>query len=528
MMWDRGRSDGVEARAPARVIALLLGAVTALALYSLLRYGARWGEGDTYAFTRFMDALARAGRQVPAAGAYPHGYGFPAFGVFVSHLGGLALPELQLYAAPLLMIWLVLPAWLLYRELAGSPRGATLATAILLVQPEFLFPLLRGTHEKFTRGLMLVCLYLLLRSLRARQRLPRFAGFVLAFYLSAYALITFNNLIATSFIAAVGLALGLSWAALRYLEAGSAAARATTRRLGYVVLSSLVVAFLFTFYAYPPAQLQLRVLQGIGERLAALFLQVEEVATNPYAVVTGGWVSLPVYFAVSLANWLLLAASAAIWLAQSARWLLRRARPDVSALLLWALYGAFALQAAASIAVDASGAFANLQHRIFPSFAMLAAPLVGRWFAEWRPGRAWVGRLVRSMAGVTVVGLAVLSTLKATNEPLVSNKWLFHLPAEMEAIRWAEGALPGRSLWTAYDERLTTAFGIRTVGRTTELRLDDYQANPGTRDLLISEVTRARSQRLGSPLPVEGDSFLTYDNGQAQIYHLRPRTPFQR
>jgi hypothetical protein len=45
---------------------------------------------------------------------------------------------------------------------------------------------------------------------------------------------------------------------------------------------------------------------------------------------------------------------------------------------------------------------------------------------------------------------------------------------------------------------------------------------------MISDVTRARSVRLGVPLPIESDSLLTYDNGQAQIYHLRPRTPYQR
>jgi hypothetical protein len=53
------------------------------------------------------------------------------------------------------------------------------------------------------------------------------------------------------------------------------------------------------------------------------------------------------------------------------------------------------------------------------------------------------------------------------------------------------------------------------------------EVDPGTQDFLISGVTHSRSVRLAQPLPIEADSFLTYDNGQAQIYHRRPRTPYQ-
>ena len=68
----------------------------------------------------------------------------------------------------------------------------------------------------------------------------------------------------------------------------------------------------------------------------------------------------------------------------------------------------------------------------------------------------------------------------------------------------------------------------RQPGVPASIRLDAYAAESGTRDRLVSEVTRLRSVRLGEPLPIEADSLRTYDNGQAQIYHLRPRTQYQR
>ena len=511
-------------------LALLLGAVLVVALYALARYGSRWGETDTASYTQFLRAMYSEGRLMPESVAYPNGYGYTVLGVFLAYIGGGSLPNLQLYASALLAIWVVLPAWLLYREFTSSSRAATLASVILLIQPEFLFPILRGTHEKFTRGLMFLCMYLLLRSFRSRENLRLFAAFILAFYLCAYALITFNNFLATSFIIALGLALVLIWLARRRLASTASLSTPTFRRMGYVILSLLAVAFVFTFYAYPPAQLQIQVLRSIGDRLAALFLQVETAATNPYITISEGWVSLPVYFIVSLANWLLLVFSFTIWLGQSFYLYIRRQPINKqSELLLWAFYGAFALQGILSIVVDISGAIAsNMQHRIFPSFAMIAAPLAASWLVQWRSRHAWARWVFRTGLWLGISILALLSTLKALNEPLLSNKWVFHLPAEMQAVRWADQYLINRSMWTEFDERIEAVIGIRTDLSGLKVVLDQFEAETTTRDFLVSTVTRLRSLRLGQPLPIEADSLITYDNGQAQIYHLRPRTPYQR
>jgi hypothetical protein len=287
---------------------------------------------------------------------------------------------------------------------------------------------------------------------------------------------------------------------------------------------------IFTFYAYPPALQQLRVLKTVGDQMAALFLPVEGTAINPYAVVSAGWVSLPVYFMVSLANWILLVLSAVIWLSQSYKWWVKRQGPQEQVeLLLWAFYGAFAFIGAVSVIVDVSGALgANLQHRMFPSFAAIAAPLVARWVINWKPQQRWKTRLGYAALAAGMGLLAILSIFKATNEPLLSNKWMFYLPTEMQAIHWAEGGLAGRELWTEFDERLSAAFLIQNGGEKGGVIIKQYEALPSTRDFLISDVTRSRSLRLSQPLPITSDSLVTYDNGQSQVFHLRPITSYQR
>jgi hypothetical protein len=517
---------------PRADVAVLVTALVVLAAYPLLRYGGRWGDGDSASFAGFIGNMFDAGRLMPSAGSvYPNGYAYQALGVFGLLAGGVSLSQFQLYLSFFLTPWIVLPAWMLYRELTGSARGATLATAILLVQPEFLFPLMRGTHEKFTRGLILLALYLFVKSIGHRHPLPRLASTILAFYLVIYGVIAFNNLLAFSLIAALLLALGLLAALRRWSGAQGVAGPAAERRLRYAVITATLIAFLFTFFFYQPAKQDILVMQNMVDRVATLLLNVERsTPANPYAYTAGAWVSGPAYLALTLANWILLIASAAIWLWQSLFLLRHRGHAwQADRLLLWALYGAFAIQGALSILVDRSGALAaNLQLRAFPSFVMLAVPLAARAIVDWQAS----GKRSKAPAWAALLAalgiMAALSVLKATNEPLVSNKWAFYIPAEMRALDRADVMLADRSLWTEFDERLLTARTLRDPSEQPSVQLDAYDRDSSTRDVLVSDVIRARGVRLSATPPMEADSLLTYDNGQAQLYHLRPRTPYQR
>lgn len=518
----------------AQVILLLL-AATILVVYFLMRYGGRWGDNDSQTFTAALAAIVSSARLIPPGPdslVYPNGYGFQAIAAFLAEISGLSITEFQVIGGSLLTIWLIFPGWLLYRELTNSVSGATLATLILLVQPEFLFAVLRGSHEKFSRGLMLFCLYLLVRSIRSIHRPRRFGALIIAFYLSAYALITLNNFISTSFIVAVVLALLLTLFFGRLEQQTFQFSRRTLNRLLYAAFGSLILAFLFIFYLYPPALHVLRLMESVWDQLALLFLDVENTVTaESYEAIRFGWINLPVYLVLTTANWLILIISAAIWLSYSWRWLRNKWRPQrVNELVLWAFYGSFAIIGFVSVLVDISGAvIGNLQHRTFPTFAMLAAPLISwAWLKRHSSRPKELGRS-QPLVWLAIACLAILATLKATNEPLLSNKWTFYDNSESVAIDWADSALEERSLWVSYDERLRVSQQIQRAGQEPfRVQFDVYEVSESTRDFLISGIVRRRSLRLDQPLPVEADSLIIYDNGGAHVYHLRPRTPFQR
>lgn len=503
-------------------------------LYFVLRYNGQWAEADSTTFTNAIRAFAQDGQLRPPSGyIYANGYAFQAISTFILALTGLEVLTLQQLVYPLIAAAVVLPAWITYREFTGNGRGATLATMLLFTQPEFLFVILRSSHEKFTRTFILLCLFLLVRSFKLRQQPGLFIAHIALFYLIVYAFISSNNLLAHSFIVAVAIALTLGWILERRSPRSQHSNMWALKRLLYAALTSLGLVYVFTFYIYPPAQHDLIVLQDTGERIYELFVPEEQDSdepryTNAYAYVSFGWVNPYIYFLVSIANWIILGTSLVIWVRQGLRWLWHNEPPPTrAAWLLWLFFAAFAIQGALSIVSDASGALSsNLQHRLFPSFSIVAVGMVGTVLANWHPRRN--ARSIRIGLTIGIFCIAILSVMKATNEPLVSNKWTFYRPGELIAIDWSDAHLKDAHIWTEFDERLAVAYTNAHTNSTNRNRLRGWFHSSITRSLVVTDVTRLRSLRVAAPLPVPPDALRVYDNGEAEVYRLRPQTPFQR
>jgi hypothetical protein len=503
-----------------------------ISLYFLTRYAGNWAEADSSTFANVLRAFLAGERLVPPLGpVYPNGFAFQTISATFVAVTGVDVLTLQQLIYPLGAVILVLPAWVAYRELTGSPRGAALATMLLFTQPELLFVILRSSHEKFTRTLLILCIFLLARSFRFRDRPGPLAIHVGLFYLVTFVLITSNNLLAHSFIAAAGMAMVLGRLLASRFPWASPPDWHIVRRLNSVTIVGLLLVYLVTFYIYAPASHEFLVMKTLWDRLGALFLDVQTQSdrsyTEAYGAVTLGWRSVRLYLLVSVANWILLGASLVVWAHQAARWLWLRETPDQRAWLVWLFYTVFALQGALSVVADASGALSsNLQHRLFPSFSMWSAALVGMALDRWRPRRFATPLRLGLVGGACCV--AVLSVAKATNEPLASNKWTFYRPAELAAFAWTDAHLQDVEVWTDYDERLLVARDTVSGDSSTGNRFQGSGMRPWTRDVLVTDVTRVRSHRLGRPLPVPPDALRVYDNGEAEVYHLRPQTPYQR
>lgn len=519
----------LPAAVPSRALDLLIPLLLTVGMflvgaYYVLRQGALSSENDMAVQAIANRAVMASGSLAPSgAPVYTNGFSYAALSAALVAFGGLQVDVLQQVLHPLLALLIVFPAWTFFRELTPTRRVAALATILFLTQPEVLFVLMRGSHERLLRTLMLVSLFLLARSFRYRDQPQLFMVHVGLFYLAAFTLIATNALFGMSFVIAVGTAFAIAWLVGLWRRRLRGALGDLPGRLATIVLATTALGFLVMFYIYPPALDPLPTIGGFWPKLVA-FLLTTQSGINPYSYTANAWINLGVYFALSISDYLLILLTAPIWLYQGFRWLTSRVeRPSQRDWLLWMLYGAFAVQSAFAIIADRTGVLGgNLQHRSFPSFVMMAVPLL----AVVLLGRR-TRRLPMTALTVALVLLAGLSILKATNEPAVSNTWTFYAEPEMTSLRWIDAHNRDAFIWVGPNERLSTAYGVAVGPSANGNDWDIYTPKANVAGFLVTEIIRMQSLRLGDALPIHAGMNLLYDNGFAQFYRLRPQTRYQ-
>ena len=294
------------------------------------------------------------------------------------------------------------------------------------------------------------------------------------------------------------------------------------------------MVFAFVVYIYTPARYNYGILHTMIQKVSALFLSFD-VQSNPYASVSAptgaAWTSPWIYpiltsFDIVIA---MVALATAIWLAVHF-WLSGLRFNERRILLLWLFAVAFGVEVLASIIADLSGFLGgNLQLRLFPLFMLFAIPLavlgvaslVSRASSGWRAPLAALGFIM-------VAFFALTGILKATNDPLVSNKWLFYTRNERSAMAWTESSLSRQEIWVGFDERL---FVMQSL-EGTRVPLNDNNETAGTlgqsaRYVLMSDVIRQRGPRLEFRAPDVVPDDRIYDNGGAQLFHRTPETPYE-
>lgn len=502
-----------------------------LGSYFVLRFQAQWTENDTSSLTQAIETLRREATLQPASGVvYPHGFNYQASSLMLSLFTGVPTQTLQAILWPLVApLVLVITSFIFYNQVTEGRRIATLAVLLLLFQADTLFVILRGSHEKLGWPLMMIALILL--SLSVGSPIRKMAMYVVLFYLAFFGMVATNVFFASTFVVAVAfsLALGLLIAVLLRHRFSLIT---DIHRLFYVLLSCFLLIFVFIVYIYPPALSNIRTLQTVLEQVSVFLLGFEPQG-QPYEYISYGWVSPLAYFGLSLFTWMLIPASFAAWLWRGKEILKGGQTFGIRENLVWLLYAGFSIQVAIGIVVDFSGALAqNLQLRLIPGFSVLAAVLLAQGIQRVistrqfrQPGRT----LALSITVLAVIWFAIASPLKATNEPVLSNKWGFYSRSEDVSVGWIEENLRMSSIWSGIDERIRQLYLFKYASQSASSNV--YDASQFETDdpyILYSEREQMRGMRMGISMPPVSNRNRVYDNGDVFLYHRRPLTPFQR
>jgi hypothetical protein len=294
----------------------------------------------------------------------------------------------------------------------------------------------------------------------------------------------------------------------------------------------MILLYLSIFYLYTPARNVLSILPTMVDQIATLLFGFQPQA-NPYAYISWGWANPQVYLALTLFTWLLLLVSLAGWIRQGYR-LLRGARLHLPEALPWLLYAGFAVQIAIATVLDFAGILsANLQLRVLPGLIVFAVVLAVQELQRLLSSLHWgyrSRRLLFVVFSLLITWFVFASVLKATNDPVVSNKWSFYSTAEKSAVQWTDTHLQHARVWAGIDERLFVVHSVLhpTGSQSDSIVVEMGAPQPTTRYFLLSETERLRHTRLGMTLPAVASEDQIYDNGEAQLYRKRPQTPYQR
>jgi len=502
-------------------------------LYILVRYGLRWGDSDTGQILQATRNVATQGTISPSGVAYPHGYAYQSIIVAVSQITGISISRVDLAVLPFLCVAGALIAFITFRLLTGSALLGSIAAILLFIQPEFVFEVERGSHEKTTNSYVLLLVFLLTVTFARSVRTSSIIGYIISFYILAWGLIATNSFFGSSFFVSLALAL-IGGAIVLWLSMRPDEQRGTINRLIYTVISGTALVFVFVNYVYSPARNNYGTLHSLIDRISALFLSFE-VQSNPYVSIgsaTGAaWIAPWVYPLLTSFDILIAVAGLASWC-----WLAYRfvrggiPREGRHLLLLWLFAAAFAVEVAISAVVDLSGFLgSNLQIRIFPLFVLFAIPLFVLAGAQFAQRLNMHLRLLAGVAvGLLVTVFAITGILKATNDPLVSNKWVFYTRDEQRALSWTDRDLTNQAIWAGFDERLLVMQSVEnTVNPAKQNRYVVGSGSDGARYVVDSNVTQRRGRRLKVPVPDTTNDDRIYDNGGTRIYHVVPSTPYQ-
>jgi hypothetical protein len=515
----------------------------ALGIYSYmtLRFLGNWSEVDTSIITRVIESSIQSASVLKPEVPYTNGMGYPSIIVFLTALTGLPTQILQFYVLPVVMAFIPVVIFIAYRSLINHKGIALLATLMVYLQPDFLWVTWRGSHEKVTWLLVLVLLFLLSRSFIENKRVGRVLRYMLAFYLCIFSLVTINVFFSSSFIFALIISfLGafiLFALRTRFQTDKQTNIMPQIRRVVYITFSCLICLYLFMFHIYPLVTSSLRLFGTLFEQLALILLPVEESpneAFNAYSYLNVSWLNPLIFLILTLFNWLILGVSFVTWAHGIPRYLRQPniKQHDLPRLFLWLLYPGFAVQLAFAVIADFVQLFSgNLQVRLFTPLMLIAIPIAAIGFFQFYSQisrRLWRNVFAAILIPI-VMWFGIAALLKATNEPLLSNKWLFTTATEREAVDWSSTHLQDATVWLSYDERVLVNAEVMTVDdNLASVRFDAFIPEANTRYYLVSEMERLRLARWLAPELDLNTENIVYDNGSVQIFHRRPRTPFQR
>ena len=369
-----------EKRKELILIGLIASLAFMMAIFWIVRYGGLSMEGDATRLTLAAEAVQEEGTITPSRWAYPNGFALPVLLGYLSQITSLSIKDIQFFS-PVWVVVIVLIAFLVYKQFLNNSKLGGFAVLLLLIQPDFIFYIFRGSHEKTTWTLGFLILLLWVKNWQIKRISYQIPG-VLSVYILLWGIITNNAYFASTlilmFLIAMVLNLLLNWYMARKGKPGGFR---DSNRMIYILISGFLLVFVFITYVYSPAMGFYNTLESVVNKLATLFL-AGDVQSEPYSYVQSAWTSTGMYLALTAFQWCIVIVSIVGWI-RDGLIILRKGHQSLepAKFLLWSFYFGILVQLGAAVVLDFAGFLAsNTQVRLFTPFAIFTAPYAAAVF----------------------------------------------------------------------------------------------------------------------------------------------------
>lgn len=539
-----------------KIFALILIYAIVSHLYFIFRYGGHWLCSDTSALTRMISSVSNSGQILPPGGGfYPHGFGYPVTASIHALIAGVPIQTYQQYLHPILGVIPILLAYPLFLRVTKSKKVALLSTFLLASIPEVLYETCRGTHATFTYTMIILSAYVLVVIVDSGISSRKSLGMWTILCLGLFALISFNAIMATVVIFAL-IASFLIGSIFYYVRLKNFV---VPGRLFLGSILGVALLVLMMYCIYPPARGVIGFMTRTGGAITQLVpaettpepdvvttepdvvtTEPSEVTPEPSAVtpepgavtpqlavpssyqyVQEAWRSIPTYFFITMANWIVGLLSFICWGTAIYLLIIRKREYPPAFLLVLSLYTGLGIVLTVALLSDwvgGEGAM-NLELRVFPLLMIFGAPLAGvlvlKIINYTKRGKLRVASL--TVLSVLIVLFAVNAPLKATSEPSLSRHWHFYSVTEESGLRWISTDGETISLWKgAAPEGWTNR--LKTLSHLFGYRGIYYVPGEEANYVLISDIIERRSKVVNIPIPDISASSKIYAAGDVTIY----------
>ena len=503
-----------------------------LGTYFVIRYMGLWVELDTVVFSLIVKELLNNASLINEH-SYPNGYIYPTWLATLSLVSNISINDLiQIYLPVISVGLLAFVAFNLYRVLLGNVYIVAMASTFLLLVPEIVFSVVRGNHEKATLNLTLLVLFALSKSFlevsSKNGQWSRFVAWVIVLYIFIFTLMSTHVFWGSTSVIAITITLVIMLNLSRKRSNHYLIYKVFTKRLTLVVATSWILTFLIAWYIYPIVGQRFGLISTTIEKLGTLFLSMSP-ESNPYDTIITNWRNPHIYRLISLFRYILMFGSFIMWILLTVKTLKNLEKQSLSFLLLLALYGAFGIQLAIAMPIDFIGLSvgSNLQVRLYNYFVILAAPTFALGLYHFTQNNNKAKKfIIKGALRILLPIVTVFCLLKLTLDPSISNNWFFYQPSEIAAIHFWDNGYKYRLLWTGANNRLDNAYNMEQLNKGENI-IDGYTVDPQVAHALSSTIIKLNNKAYSFPTPTLWSENRPYDNGEAQIFHRIPETPFQ-